>query len=257
MKEAYSEELISFEEQHKVVQTNTSYYDLKWRSVQNPAKENSWNWIAFFFSTFWLAYRKMYKPFFMLGLAEILWMIPSYFVDVPLWLDIPFYLAMSLLVGWSGNRWYYNHTSQVLEQAKVLTESQQDSYLRTKGGTHIGIMLGLHALLFVFYIVSDIGLSYLPTETNVKNAVRLSGEGETLEAFTDEPKWNYVKKEGRHHVIEFTGYDYSENEDVRIFFYVYLDKQIYEWKQIYINGEKLNETEAEDYELWIEDNSWY
>jgi hypothetical protein len=101
------------------------------------------------------------------------------------------------------------------------------------------------------------GLSYLPTETNIKDVVRLSGEAETLEAFTDHPKWKYVKKEGRHDVIEFTGYDYSEKEDVRIVFYVYLDKYIYEWKEIYINGKKLNKKDAEDYELWIEDNSWY
>ncbi|MGA8943666.1 MAG: DUF2628 domain-containing protein [Thermoactinomyces sp.] len=257
MKENYAEEFVSFEEQHQVVQTNTSYYDFKWGSVKNPAKENTWNWAAFFFTTFWLAYRKMYKPVFVLGLTGILWIIPHHLADIPLWVDIPFYLAISLVVGWNGNRWYYNHTSQVLKQARALSESRQHSYLQTKGGKHIGIMFGLNALLLVFWLVAEMGLLYLPTETNVKDVVRLSDDGITLELFTDNPKWHYVKKEDRHHVIEFTGYDYSKKEHVRIVFYVYLDKQIYEWKHVYINGKELNEKEKEDYELWVEESSWY
>jgi Protein of unknown function (DUF2628) len=257
MNEAHLEEFISFEEQHKVVQKNTSYYDLKWKSVKNPAKENTWNWLAFFFTTFWLAYRKMYKLFFILVLIELLWAVPFYLVDMPAWVDIPFIIIISLIVGLNGNRWYFKHTSHVLEQAKSLSESQQDSFLQTKGGTHIGIMLGLNALAIIAYLILDFGLSYLPTETNVKDVVRISGEAATLEAFTDEPKWTYVKKEGRHHVVEFTGYDYTEKEDVRIVFFVYLDKQMYEWKHVYINDNKLSEKNAEDYEFWIEDNSWY
>lgn len=257
MRVTHVEEFISFEEQHQVVQTNTSYYDLKWGSVKKPAKENTWNWAAFFFTTFWLAYRKMYKPFFVLGLIEILWIIPYYLTDIPPWAGIIFYLVISLVVGWNGNRWYYIHTSQVLKQAQVLPESLKDSYLQTKGGKHIGIMFGLNALLLVFCFVSDMGLSYLPTETNVKDVVRLSDEGITLEVFTDNPKWQYVKKEDRYHVMEFTGYDYSKKEHVRIVFYVYLDKQIYEWKHIYINGKELDKKETEDYKLWLEDSSWY
>lgn len=240
MKETHLEESISFEEQRNVAQTNTSYYDLKWGSVKNPAKENTWNWVAFFFTLFWLAYRKMFKPFFVLGVIEMLWMVPFYLVDIPFWVDIPFYIVISLVVGWNGNRWYYNHTSRILKQAATLSESQQLAYLRTKGGSHIGIMLGLNIFLIVLYFIADLGLSYLPTKTNIKDVVRLSGEGETLEVFTDKPKWKYVQKNGRHYVTEFKGYDYSEKENVRIVFYVYLDKQIYEWRQIYINGKKLS-----------------
>ncbi|MGB3568032.1 hypothetical protein [Priestia megaterium] len=75
--------------------------------------------------------------------------------------------------------------------------------------------------------------------------------------YNDHPKWTYIKKEGRHHVVQFTGYDYTEKEHVRIVFNVYLDKQIYEWDKIYINGKKVNEKDAEDYEYWIEDSSAY
>lgn len=257
MNEAHQEELTSFEEQHKVVQKNIAYYDLKWRSVENPGKKNTWNWLAFFFSTFWLAYRKMYKPFFILVAIELLWAVPFYLVDLPAWLDLPFFAIISIITGWSGNRWYYNHTSHILKQARALPENVQESYIQTKGGTHVGIMIGLHALLIALYFAMDFGLSSIPTETNIKDVVRLSGEADTLETFMDNPEWKYVKKDSRHHVVEFTGYDYTEKEDVRIVFYIYLDKYMYEWQQVYINGKKLNEDDAEDYQLWIEDNSWY
>ncbi|MDR7073263.1 DUF2628 domain-containing protein [Fictibacillus barbaricus] len=256
MNEARLEDSSSFDEQHIVVQKNISYFDLKWRAVKDPAKQNTWNWIAFFFSPFWLAYRKMYKPFFVLALIELLYAVPFYLVDLPAWLDGPFYLIIAIVVGLNGNRWYYKHTLNILKQSKSLSDSHQASYLQTKGGTHIGILVGLNVLVIALFFLLDMGLSYLPSETNIKDVVRLSVDAETLEIFTDDPKWSYVKKDGRSYIVEFTGYDYSEKEDVRIVFNVYLDKYIYEWKEIYINGKKLNKKDAEDYELWIEDNSY-
>lgn len=254
MEEPHFEEQ-RFAEQHKVVQRNTSYYDLKWGSVNDPGKENTWNWIAFFFTTFWLAYRKMYKPFFILLGIEAISTIPSYIIDIPLWVIFGYYVIISFIVGWYGNRWYYNHTLSLIKESHKLSESQQESYLKTKGGTHIGIMIGLNALSFLLFFLLDMALIHLPTETNVKDVVRLSNEAITLEIFTDDYDWNYVKKEGRYHVVEFTGYDYTEEEDVRVIFHVFLDKQMYEWKDVYIDGKKLSQEEAEDYEFWIEDNS--
>jgi len=39
----------------------------------------------------------------------------------------------------------------------------------------------------------------------------------------------------------------------QIVLYVYLDKYKYEWNQVYINGNKLNEDDLIDYELYIEE----
>ncbi|WP_299090969.1 hypothetical protein [uncultured Metabacillus sp.] len=63
-----------------------------------------------------------------------------------------------------------------------------------------------------------------------------------------------MEKKDRYHVVEFKGYDYTEDEDVRILFHVFFDKLIYEWRDVYLNGQKLSEEEAIDYELWIEEN---
>ncbi|MGG1679711.1 DUF2628 domain-containing protein [Neobacillus sp. NRS-1170] len=242
-----------FAEQHKVVQINTSYYDSKWGSAQNPAKKNTWNWVAFFFPLFWLAHRKMYKWFLVFGLIGTLKLLPQHFSDNPIWgyINTPYYLVIAIIVGWFGNRWYYNHTSQVLKQAKALPESQKDAYLQKKGGTNIGMMLGLCALLYLFYFVADGVFYILPTETNVKTVVSMSDEGLALEFNTDEPRWKYVKREGDHHVVEFTGYDKSKKENLHIVFFVYFIEDSFEWKQIYINGKKLSKKEAEDYEFRI------
>lgn len=249
-------EPVTYEDENKVVQKNTSYYNLKWSSVKDPSKNNTWNWMAFFLYPFWLPYRKMYIPFIIISLLDLIWMLPAYMIDMPLWLDISFYLAVAIVAGWNGNRWYYKHTQRILKQVKPLTEVQREFFLKTKGGTHIGIMIGLNVLTIAITIGADMGLVYMPTKVNVKDVVRLSIDGDTLETYTDDPQWTYIKKEGRQYVVKFTGYDYSEKEHVRILFNVYLDKQIFEWNKVYIDGKKLNDEELEDYQLWIEDNAW-
>lgn len=240
------------DEREKAVQKNKSYYFLKWGLVPEPAKKNTWNWAAFFLTMFWAAYRKMYKLFSLLGLITILWMLALYLIDIPYWVDSVFYLAIALFLGWNGNRLYYNHTSQVLERAKTLPEQQRDLYIQNRGGTHIGIMIGLSALIIVLNYVTATGASYLPTDTNIKNLVRFTDQGYTLESFTDDPKWEVVKKTERYYLLQFTGYDYRNNENVRILFDVYFDKNIYYWESVSINGQLLNTKDADDYESYID-----
>ncbi|KKI93485.1 hypothetical protein WQ54_04465 [Bacillus sp. SA1-12] len=238
----------------KVVQKNTSYYHLKWGSVSDPGKHNTWNWAAFFFTIFWLAYRKMYKLFFIFLGIELILTIPIYFVDMPEWLLYSFYPLVGIITGWYGNRWYNLHTVKILNEAQERPDSQQEPYIKTKGGAHLGIMFGLMAFSLFFFLLTDFALAYVPTKTNIKDIVRYSDDAITLEVFTEDYRWNYVKEEDRYHVVEFKGYDYTEDEDVRILFHVFFDKQLYEWGDVYLNGEKLSKEEAIDYELWIEEN---
>ncbi|MFE4042798.1 MULTISPECIES: DUF2628 domain-containing protein [unclassified Priestia] len=257
MEEQAVDELMSFEEEHKVVRTNTSYYDLKWGKTANPAKNNTWNWAAFFLTSAWFAYRKMYKHFFILTFIEVIWFSLLCFVDIPEWSDAIVFGGASLITGLCANRWYYKHVKNVLARAGAQPEQRKEAYLQIKGGTHIGIAIGLSILALVITFGVGAGLSLLPTKTNIKDVVRYGDEAITLETYNDHPKWTYIKQEGRHHVVQFTGYDYTEKEHIRIVFNVYLDKQIYEWDKIYINGKKLNKKDAEDYEYWIEDSSAY
>jgi Protein of unknown function (DUF2628) len=244
-----------FEEEHRVVQKNTAYYDVKWGYVEEPTRNNTWNWAAFFFFSFWLTYRKMYKPFFMISTLQLLWMIPFFLMDIPQWFHLTFYVTIAFIVGRNANRWYFHYASTILKHAKTLPVPKQNAYLKIKGGTNPGMMLGLNALLGLLMFISFGFLSSMPTETNIKDVVRLSDEATLLETTMDKPGWTYVKKDGRYHVVEFSGYDSIKNEGVRIVFHVDKERDLFEWKEVYIDGKKLSEKKAKDYQLRIEKNS--
>jgi Protein of unknown function (DUF2628) len=253
MNEALKEPVL-FEEELTVVHKNTAYYDVKWGYVEDPTRNNTWNWAAFFFFSFWLTYRKMYKPFFIISILQVLWMIPFFLVDIPQWFHLTFYVTVAFIVGRNANRWYYHYVSTILKHARTLSSPKQNAYLKTKGRTSTGMMLGLNALL-VFVMFTSFGLlSSMPTETNVKDVVRLSDEAIYLENTMDKPGWTYVQKEDRYHVVQFSGYDYSNDEDVRIVFHVNKERDLFEWKEIYIDGKKVSEKKAKDYQLRIEKN---
>ncbi|WP_129691019.1 DUF2628 domain-containing protein [Gottfriedia acidiceleris] len=240
----------------KVVKNNTSYYGLKWDLVSDPAKKNTWNWAAFFFTLFWFAYRKMYKVFLLLSFIVTLWTVTYLIIDSPLWLEVLIYwvipLIISLLLGWHANRLYYLHISKLLKQTKSLPEKRRDYYIQNKGGTHVGIMIGLGCLLLFLDFVIVAVATYIPTSLNIVNTVAGTDEGIALEDYTDNPQWKVIEKRDRYYEVEFKGYDYSYNETVRILFNVYFYKDVYDWKKVYLNGKLLNDQEMEDYEKYID-----
>lgn len=257
VKETAVEGKISSPELHKVVRKNTAYYDFKWGQVKNPEKENTWNWGAFIFPHFWLAYRKMYKLFIILTLIGVPTLITPVFIDMPMWIDFIIYVGTMLFTGWQGNRLYYKHIVRILHKAEDVPDYKKEYYLQSKGGAHIGVMLGLQAIVIAVFGAISFGLSYLPTEPNIKNVVRLSLEGDALETITDNPNWKYVKKEKDYDVVEFTGYDFEEKKNVKIKFAVYLNDDYFEWQEVYLNNKKLSEEEQEEYQIYVEENMWF
>ncbi|HHB1441599.1 DUF2628 domain-containing protein [Bacillus mobilis] len=257
VKDTVLQETISPQQLHTVVQKNTAYYDFKWGKVENPAQGNTWNWIAFFFPTFWLAYRKMYKLFIILTLLAVPTLIIATFIDIPMWIDFIIYAGTMLFTGWQGNRLYYKHVIRIFHKEEDVPEYKKEYYLQSKGGAHIGLMIALQVIVFVFFAGASFGLASIPTEPNIKNVVRLSLEGEVLETITDKPNWKYVKKEKDYDVVEFTGYDYEEKKDVKIKFAVYLTDDYFEWQEVYVNNKKLDEEEVEEYQTYIDENMWF
>lgn len=73
---------------------------------------------------------------------------------------------------------------------------------------------------------------------------------------TDNPTWKLVKKEKDYDVVEFTGYDYEEKKNIKITFAVYFSEDYFEWQEVYENNKKLSEEELEEYQFYIEENSW-
>jgi hypothetical protein len=249
VKDTVLQETISPQELHKVVQKNTAYYDFKWGKVENPAQGNTWNWVAFFFPYFWLAYRKMYKLFIILTLLSVPSIVVPPFIDISdgiyLSLNLVLHLGVMIFTGWQGNRLYYKHAVRILHKAY---------YLQSKGGASFVGMIGLQVIVGIVFGVATFGLSLLPTEPNIKNVVRSSDEGFALEVMTDNPTWKFVKKEKDYDVVEFTGYDYTEKKNVKIKFSVYFSEDYFEWQEVYENNKKLSEEELEEYQIYIEEN---
>ncbi|MGR4031880.1 hypothetical protein K7H05_52115, partial [Bacillus sp. ZZQ-131] len=129
-------------------------------------------------------------------------------------------------------------------------------FLQSKGGVSVAGMIGLQIIVGIVFGLAALGLSFLPTEPNIKNVVRSSDEGVTLEIMTDNPTWKFVKKEKEYDVVEFTGYDYTEKKNVKIKFAVYFDEDYFEWQEVYENNKKLSEEVVEEYQIYIEENNW-
>ncbi|MBE7098460.1 DUF2628 domain-containing protein [Bacillus cereus] len=260
VKDTVLQETISPQQLHTVVQKNTAYYDFKWGKVENPAQGNTWNWVAFFFPPFWLAYRKMYKLFIILMLLSVPSILIPPFIDIPdgifLSIGLVLQLGMMIFTGWQGNRLYYKHAVRVLHKGEAMPDHEKAYYLQSKGGASFAGMIGLQVIVTIVFGGAMFGLSLLPTELNIKNVVRSSGEGVTLEIMTDNPTWKFVKKEKDYDVVEFTGYDYTEKKNVKITFAVYFSEDYFEWQEVYENNKKLSEEELEEYQFYIEENSW-
>ncbi|MEB9975691.1 DUF2628 domain-containing protein [Bacillus cereus] len=260
VKDTVLQERISPQELHKVVQKNTAYYDFKWEKAENSAQGNTWNWVGFFFPYFWLAYRKMYKLFIILTLLSVPSIVVSPFVDIPdgiyLSVNLVLHLGVMLFTGWQGNRLYYKHAVRILHKVEDMSDHEKAYYLKSKGGASFVGMIGLQVIVGIVFGGAMFGLSLLPTEPNIKNVVRSSDEGFTLEVMTDNPTWTFVKKEKDYDVVEFTGYDYTEKKKVKIKFAVYFSEDYFEWQEVYENNKKLSEEELEEYQIYIEENSW-
>lgn len=163
---------------------------------------------------------------------------------------------MMIFTGWQGNRLYYKHAVRILHKGENMPDHEKAYYLQSKGGASFAGMIGLQVIVTIVFGGAMFGLSLLPTEPNIKNIVRSSGEGVTLEIMTDNPTWKLVKKEKDYDVVEFTGYDYTEKKNVKIKFAVYFSEDYFEWQEVYENNKKLSEEELEEYQFYIEENGW-
>ena len=215
---------------------------------------------SLFLPNFWLAYRKMYKLFIILTLLAVPSIIVTPFIDIPdgiyLTCSLVLQLGTMIFTGWQGNRLYYKHAVRVLHKEKIRQIMRRRITYNQKGGASFAGMIGLQVIVMIVFGGAMFGFSLLPTEPNIKNVVRSSSEGVTLEIMTDNPTWKFVKKEQDYDVVEFTGYDYTEKKNVKIKFAVYFSEDYFEWQEVHENNKKLSEEELEEYQFYIEENGW-
>lgn len=118
---------------------NYQYYKNQWCDKMEQQNFTSWNWPAFFFSIYWLAYRKMYLEAFLFGLL-------SFFTAI-----IPGGgLVLHILVGIYANSYYRNKEKKIIAQIPQMTQWEAVQYIKKHGGTNVlGIFVTLLITIFL------------------------------------------------------------------------------------------------------------
>ena len=138
---------------------NADYYYKRWAPLIEGQDWTGFNWAPFFFSGFWLPYRKMYQTAFgfygCIFLATVIEEISSDHgtpQNQTLWHILR--LTAAIICGAYGNRWYFNHAKDVIAQvrSKQLPDNVFMNELSKRGGTSIVAGVG-------FFVVFAVALS--------------------------------------------------------------------------------------------------
>ena len=143
----------------------------------------SWNWAAFFFSAFWVQYRKLHGLFWALLLVALFIAIGQS-SEI---LGVTFLVGCPLGLGAYGNAFYYRRAKKIIAKAHTQAPDPQEllSYLGSGGGVDkrnpelfVILVIGV-ALMYLFYGARD---DYVVRST-VGAAVRTTVETrKTIEA---------------------------------------------------------------------------
>jgi len=133
-----------------------AYYRNKWQ-LAGSRNGMSWNWAAFLFGPFWMAYRRMY---WQVGVYAIILcaepVLHALFqIRMPVVLSRPLLYAMALLLGFYGNqlyRWHAESTVQRLREYHWSPELVNDSLARCGRTSWSGV--AIMAVLIAVMVIS-------------------------------------------------------------------------------------------------------
>lgn len=129
------------------IQKNAKYYILKFKEMQESYKTTSWNWPAFFFSSWWFLYRKMYAIGFGIIIASSI--IATIIPQVSLIVGI----ATSIISGLYGNTIYLKHIQKQLDSLGNVEEDLKERLILSKGGVNIVIPIILAIITIGFFLL--------------------------------------------------------------------------------------------------------
>lgn len=151
------------------IEKKTDYYLDKWNMFENSSEKISWNWSAFFFSAYWMMYRKMYIPAVAVFVSI---RVAKYMIALG---GGEFYRLVTLVgllaTGALGNWLYYTYASRKIDDIADTAGTDDPSVIghtvREVGGTS---WMWVFALMIVGGIVDKI-LKYalLRREISIEN----------------------------------------------------------------------------------------
>ncbi len=155
------------EELRAFVGPRSNYYLASWAPrLPGSTARSGWNWAAWFFSGFWLLYRKMYKgaAIFFGAVLAVSIAEEAYFrfiLEMPELesaMDRVLNFVPGIICGLYGNAWYLSHANRAI--SKVHAEMPNDDVLDAlakRGGTSFVSALGI-PLVFVIATFVLVGL---------------------------------------------------------------------------------------------------
>lgn len=150
---------------HEFIGPNDDYYFYKWGLRDGgEIKKHSWNWAAFFLSTFWLGYRKMYLPVFVLLIIFLIIDAVMYAADLSDSLDYAVGLGIWIATGMFGNYLYFIHASKKIEKLRQNGNYDLDSIRRAGGRSVLGVFMALGMVMIYAIITTFILAPALTTE---------------------------------------------------------------------------------------------
>ena len=124
------------------------------------------SWVALFFPTFWMGYRKLYRPaliYLALTVAasiglQVLFVNSLQMVQVPLGATFIVRLMMNLVCALYGNAWYLQHAENVIARARQAGKvgDQMLITLMRRGGTSWLGLVGMFVLGAIANIIAAI-----------------------------------------------------------------------------------------------------
>jgi hypothetical protein len=143
---------------------NTDYYLVQFARLAEPKAPISWNWGAFFFGFLWALYRKMYGIAAVWLFAQMLVVMLTHTVAMPLLLCL--YAGFALM----ANKLYYAHSNAKI--ASTLSINVDDDIktrlLRSTGGVNrwVAIVGAIGAVVLVLGVVASLALA--PKQANAE-----------------------------------------------------------------------------------------
>ncbi len=139
---------------------NADYYLQKFEFFEKTGSSVSWNWAAFGFGVFWMAYRKM----FLYAILTVFFIFTLNVLEVVLHFSpvLSFFLSVWLWIGFGlfGNYLYYLHVKKKIAEISIKYPDEEDQklILQKEGGTS---WLAVLAFILIFIIASIILNSYI------------------------------------------------------------------------------------------------
>lgn len=246
------------------------YYERKWEKAEEK-EGRSFNGAAFFFSLFWLGYRKQYKTIVFINIGFLLLDLLLFLIgyEYPATgispIDQGIGISMGIMLGLYGNKLYQNKVQKEIEEIDCSTEDpieRKDLYQKKGGTSWLGVLITLGITLVIYIIPS----SFIPMQVDPVEEVQLSEieyleNGETVSLRVDnlfnelfeEQKWEEISKSKNDHKrVQFEGV--HENLEHLIQFEIFEDyTQITDFS---IDGKKLEEyTDFEPFDYLLKQYS--